>query len=199
MIPRNLPALLLCATTALSAFAEVPYTFTPGEAANAEEVNANFSTLVSQIEQLQEQIAGLSAAPTMASLAGTYDLFELAVKIYQNPGANFDITATRSNGTVVFNADGTGTLSVTENDRHLTVSTMTREDETVGEIETTSFQLENEPAQVDAALQWALSGNVVSVEVGGGVNSFVVGGGNMLISNDTDDAGSRYLTIAVRR
>lgn len=203
MIPRNLLAFLLCATISLSALSDVPYTFTPEQPANAEEINANFSTLVAQIEQLQAQIAELAGAPTMASLAGTYDFFELRVAVRQHSiGVGVDVNTAKAKGTLVLNADGTGALSTTENERRLSFSSLTRQDPTVGDIETTTFQLTDEPTQQgNFSGTWTLTGNVVTLvgTVSGEVTNLVVGGGNILITNETDDPATYDIMIAARR
>jgi len=200
MYLKKLLVFLLCIISYLSVLADVPYTFTQGQPANAEEVNANFSTLVSQIEQLQTQIAELSNTPTVATLAGTYDFIELRNRISQvTIGYGFDVLAAKATGTLVLNANGTGSLSTTENERYLSISSDTRQDATVGDIETTMLALTDDPSQNNDTFTWTLTGNKVVVNSGGVTYNLRVGGGNILIGNDSDDPITYLILIAVRR
>ena len=131
MFTRNLLVFLICVTTHFSALAEdVPNTFTQGTAANAEDVNANFTALVTQIEALQAQVAALealNAAPTMASVAGSYALVELGMSLRQNPDQPANVTSAGigvfgNSGTLTFDVNGTGTANFSEIDNFVGIS-----------------------------------------------------------------------------
>ncbi len=101
--------------SSVSVFAAVPYTFTNGTPANASEINANFAALQAQIDALQ-------AGPTMASLAGTYKLYEMATEATDGGAGSYSIQSETGVGTVTLNADGTGSCNCSNNSTNLSFS-----------------------------------------------------------------------------
>ena len=147
----------------LPAWSEIPYTFTPGQAANAQEVNANFTALQNQINQLQSQIAVLSGNQTSVTVAGTYDIFRLGVDVDSFGNGGFGVAGSSFSGTATLNADGTGSFSTTENYRQLNISTSTTNNQAVGQLETTYINLNVNPEIGSGSLTWILSGNTVTI------------------------------------
>ena len=206
MLQRYLLAFLYCVAVSLPALAQVPYTFTPGTPANAEQVNANFDTLVTQIEQLQTQIVALQAlvnTPTTASIAGTYDFIELAIDVDQNGVGSYAIAGQSSTGTVVLNADGTGTVNSNEGYRQLSFFTQAKtvRDATgngTEPINSTSVQLNTGPSSDSGTFTWSYSGNVLTV-TDDHVMTFISAGGRIFINGGSDAEGRNSLIIVVRR
>jgi len=100
--------------SSVSVFAAVPFTFTNGTPANASEINADFSYLVAQIAALQAQVTALQSGPTMASLAGTYNITEMTTRVDNSMApTSFSMQSEVGTGTVTFNADGTGSINST--------------------------------------------------------------------------------------
>lgn len=144
--------------------AQVPYTFSAGTAAKAEEVNADFNALVNQINQLQAQIAELSGNQTTITVAGTYDLFRLGVDADNNGSGNYSVGGSSFSGTITLNSDGTGSFSTNENDRRLNLSTSSSFNGTIGgNLETTTFSFNASPQSNSGNVTWSLSGNQLTV------------------------------------
>ena len=114
--------ILLLLSTWLPAFAAVPYTFTQGQPANADEVNANFSALVSQIEQLQAQVAALQPKTATDAIVGTWDFVSLDTAVFSASPSNINIHSSGGNGAVIFNTDGTFQINQTSTDNNIDVS-----------------------------------------------------------------------------
>ena len=208
MARQTLIAFLLYSITTSVAVAQVPFTFTQGQPANAGEVNANFNTLVLQIEQLQAQVAALQAfagAPTTASLAATYDIFELTVDVEQtSPPNGYGVAGKSSFGTAVLNADGTGTISVSDSYRQLSfvdaltsVGNASNAGSVAVHSTTVTFNKTSEPENF--AMTWSLAGGVVTITTVDGDINFVVAGGKILINGIIDFEGQNGIRILVRR
>lgn len=201
MFTRNLLVFLICATTHFSVLAQdVPNIFVPGDPANAEDVNENFSALVNQIDALQAQIDALSAVPTMASVAGTYDFFDIGIDVLDQGNGSFAIGGSSGSGFAVLNEDGTGTLNFTESFQQLNINTETRQDQSVGTIETTSLLLNNDPDSGVESISWTLNGNTITVTSDDEGSTRLLGaGGRILVGTEGDSDGEHILIIAVRR
>lgn len=203
----KLLVLLLCSISWQALLAEVPYTFTAGEAANAEAVNANFDAHDAQIEQLQAQIAALQAlvnTPNVASIPGTYDFVELSVQANQNGVNDYGVGGSSSTGVVVLNADGTGTVNSSDSNRMLNFFTQTKSVRTGGDsccetVDSTSVQLGGDSSSDSGNFTWTYSNNVLTV-TDEEVMNFFPAGGRIFISRGYDAAeGRNSLIIVVRR
>ena len=215
MFTRNLLVFMICVTTHFPALAEdVPNTFIAGEPADAEDVNANFSTLVTQIEALQAQVAALealNAAPTMASVAGTHAVAELGMSLLENSGqpANSEsvgIGMFGISGTVTFNANGTGTASTTEIDNHLSISSF---NDTINPENTDLFFDTFTDTIPSEAFTWSLGGTgnseltLTFPDTGEGADILtliIATGGNIAVASESfPEDGEVGLLIIVRQ
>ena len=205
--------------TALAA--SVPFTFTSGDPARASEVNGNFAALVAAVTSLETKVAALEAKGgphTMASLAGSYEAFEITVDV--------DATATGGNaggsgvsGTVILNADGTGQINITTQSRRMranaeVVTTVTGidvvmdstgnyvSDVTPSSRNTNSvtIDVQDVPETTSANVTWSFANGEVTVSDGGGASTFFVVG-QLLIQRilSTNGDGQNGLTILARR
>jgi len=188
-----------------SAYAAVPYTFTNGEAANASEVNANFTALSDQIDQLQAQLTALqnfAGQPTQASLAGSYHIFSVGVDVDDLGGENYGVAGLSEAGTAVFNSDGTGSISSTEYYRQLHFSdTLTA----VGAPGGGSLNIHSTDVWVNPSnngnvlsMSWSLSGNTVTVTTVDGDTLFTIAGGKLLVSGINDSEGVNGILMLVK-
>jgi hypothetical protein len=190
-------ALSLVSGAALAA--SVPHTFTSGTPAVASEVNDNFSALVAAVTSLEARLTALETtgvpAPTMASVAGTYDVFEVSVDV-DDLGTNggnhgFGVAGSGSSGTIVFNSDGSGQINITKQYRQLNLSAYE-----AGGFHYAGVQLNDAPETNTGAMTWTFSNGVVTA----GDTSFVVAG-PVLIGRilSTDGQGHNGIIILVRR
>jgi len=187
-----------------SALAAVPFTFSNGQPANAVEVNANFGALVTAIDALAARVDALESTTT-ASLAGTYDYFEVKVDV-DNTGPNsYSMAGGGSSGTVVLNADGTGSVNLTTEYRQLTFNDQTELCGNVANsgsvsVHSTDVVHLNTPETNNQPITWTLSAGVVTVSTGDGDASFVVAG-RMLIEgiSSTDGEGQNGIVLMLRR
>lgn len=207
MLFRNMTLFLLCLMSGFTVLAEVPYTFTPGQAANAEEVNANFDTLVTQIEQLQTQIAALQAlvnTPNVDSIPGTYDFVELSVQANQNGENDYGVGGSSATGVVVLNADGTGTVNSSDSNRMLNFFTQTKSVRTGGDsccetVDSTSVQLGGDSSSDSGNFTWTYSNNVLTV-TDENVMTFFPAGGRIFVNRGYDATeGRNSIVIVIRR
>jgi hypothetical protein len=189
---------------ASSAPAAVPYTFSNGQAANANEVNANFNALVTAIDALTARVAALEGTST-ASLAGTYDYFEVTTDVDLLSSNNYGIAGGGASGTVVLNANGSGSIDVTSQYRQLTFSD---QNVNVGDIDnlgsipvhSTDVMLNSSPETVNIPMTWTHANGVVTITTPDGDFSFVVGGRILVHSiSSTDGEGHNGIALLVRR
>lgn len=170
-----------------SVYAQVPYTFESGTAAKADEVNANFSALETQIGQLESQIAALSGVSS-TSILGTYDIFKLGVKLNDNGGGNYDVANSSFSGTVVFNSGGTGTYNTSDGDTTLNINSDTTNN-TVG------FYYEKNTSSNPGTFTWTLSGNKVTVNPSGGTPVTFAFNGGVAVGVDTSEGRELYVVV----
>lgn len=191
--------LLLLLSSAVFAETTVPYTFVSGTAAKASEVNADFAALVTAINNLEAKVTALEAKvvpSTAASLAGTYDVYEVTIDVDDlgiHSGLQYyGIAGSAASGTAVFNADGTGQLNQTKQYRQLQFAQATYPDNQTND----HVSLADNPETDNAPFSWTFSGGVVTV----GDTSFVVAG-QLLIGRvlSTDGQGHNGIVILVRR
>jgi len=202
---RCLFIFLMCTVPGLPVLAQVPHTFTPGQAASAEQVNANFAALVEQIGQLQAEIQAMKGR-TMASLAGTYDFFELKVDVDQNGPESFNLAGATSRGTLILNADGSGSFQDSQNYRQLTfnvenihVMHQSGSGSTIIPNVDINLGTDNE-AEGPFPITWTLTNtNLLTLTAGDGGITLRAGGGGILVSATDDEEGQNQLSIAVRR
>lgn len=172
-----------CGTTALAA--SVPYTFSPGGIASAAEVNANFAALVAAVTALETKVG----PQTTATLAGTYDYFELRIDV-DDLGANSkSIAGTGTVGTVVLNANGTGQVDLSTSYRQLTFNAVTTADKTL----VANFL--DTPTTDSNAITWSFADGVVTIPSGG---TFVVVD-RLLIQSVLNQEGQNGIVILARR
>ena len=177
MLSKRLFLPLICLLMCSSVYAQVPYTFSSGTAAKAEEVNANFTALENQIGQLQSQITQLSGTQTSITLAGsTYKLFRLGIKLADNGGGNYDIGNKTFSGTVTFNSGGTGTFSSNE-----TNNTMSFNNNTTNG--TTSINFQTDPKSNTGTFTWTLNGNSLTITPSGDSPLTFTVSGNIAVAN----------------
>ena len=198
MISKRLLLPLACLLICSSVNAQIPYTFAPGTAAKAEEVNANFTALQDQIGQLETQIAALSGA-SVDNIPGTYDLQKLGVLLRDNGNGTYDISNSSFTGTVVFNSDGTGTYSSNEGDTTLNVATYTVTDTINNQSvthEQTDFHFQKDsPTSNTGTFTWTLSGNNLNVSPSGGSPLTFIVNGKFAVAADPSDGRAIYIAI----
>ena len=170
----------------------VPNVFTANTAARAADVNANFAALVSAVTTLEQKVAALEAKfapPTMASLAGTYDLLEHRVDVDVYSPTAFSIGSISASATVILKADGTGSATSSSTQRRLNFS-----NSNVGFIGTTEGDTGN--------FMWKLAGGKVVIQADGDV-SFIVASDRILLGLDRSDEGPDDgldgLSVLIRR
>lgn len=178
-----------------SVFSQVPHTFTDGTPALAEEVNANFGALVSALDVLTARVDALESTTT-ASLAGTYDYFEVKVDVDQNSSSSFSIAGGGASGTVVLNANGTGTISLNSQFRQLTFNEQTVQIDGVNVLSTDVAHF-NTPETINNSITWSLSAGVLTIATGDGDANFVVAG--RLLIESISSEGQNGVTLMVRR
>lgn len=86
-------------------------TFIDGNPAVAADVNANFATLLAEIQALKAQVAALQPKKGTAALIGTWDLFNLDGTTFETVGTTMNMENAGGEGTITFNSDGTFTSS----------------------------------------------------------------------------------------
>lgn len=203
--------LLLLLSSAVFAETTVPYTFVSGTAAKASEVNANFAALVTAINNLETRVTTLEAsvAPvTAASLAGTYDVYEVTTDVddlgtsvsvlgVPNYVHHYGMAGSAASGTAVFNADGTGQMNQTKQYRQLQFHEQFTLIGGVQELYRADVSLADSPEIVNAPFSWTFSNGVVTA---GDIN-FVVASRRLLIGRvlSTDGQGHNGITILVHR
>jgi len=179
-------AILALFSTATLA-ASVPNTFTAGTTASAAEVNANFAALVAAVTALEDKVS----PTTMAALAGTYDVFEVAIDVDNNSTNGNSIAGTATYGTVTLNANGTLQMNISNQYRELAIYAPTGAgDQTVN----TSVNFFNSPTTSSGAGTWSLAGGVVTIP---GAGNFAVVG--QLLMHNTLDQGKSGVLIFARR
>lgn len=108
---RLLGLMLLCAFAGntLAQTTTVPNTFTPGTPARAAEVNENFQTLATAINNLAARVTKLEGGPTTdADVIGTYKASNLQIGLLQVANvANQEVEAISYEGTITFAANHT--------------------------------------------------------------------------------------------
>lgn len=169
-------------TAALAA--SVPNTFSAGAIASADEVNANFAALVAAVTALEAKVN----PATMADLAGTYNYFEVIIDVDNLSATSNSMAGSATSGTVVLNADGSGTASTSTTYRQQTFNAVTTGDNTV------AVDFFNTPSTSNNAISWSLSNGVVTISGGG---SFTVVG-QLLINSIKNVEGQNGLVILAR-
>ena len=172
--------------------ASVPHIFTAGSPALASEVNANFAALVTAVTTLETKVAALEAKVgphTTASLAGTYDYFEVRIDVDNLSATLNAIAGAGVSGTVVLNANGTGQANTSESYRQLTFNAVVTGDNTV------QVGFNNIPATTSQAITWSFANGVVTISGG---NNFVVVG-QLLMQSMVNFEGQNGIAILARR
>ena len=204
MLCRSVAVLALALATASSALADVPYTFVNGQPADANQVNANFDALVTALDALTARVDALEAS-TSASLAGTYDYFEVTTDVDGLGPNSYGVAGGGASGTVVLDSNGTGSVDITSQYRQLTFwhqSLLVGNVDNTGSvgIESTGVNLNDSPETINGSVTWSLSNGVVTVSTGEGDLSFVVAGRILIHSiSSTDGEGHNGLALLVRR
>lgn len=171
-------------TAALAA--SVPNTFSAGTIASADEVNANFAALVAAVTALEAKVN----PATMADLAGTYSYFEVKIDVDNISATSNSIAGSATSGTVVLNADGSGTVSTSTSYRQQTFNAASNAGDNTVEVD-----FFNTPTTNNDAISWSLSNGVVTI-TGGGSYTVV---GQLLISSIKNVEGQNGLEILARR
>ena len=192
---KSLLASLFIFVIPFPVFSQVPHTFTDGTPALAEEVNANFGALVSALDALTARVNALESTTT-ASLAGTYDYFEIGVDVDQNSSSGFSIAGSGTTGTVVLNANGTGTISLNSQYRQLTFNEQNVQIENVNVLSTDVAHF-NTPETINNSITWSHSAGVLTIATGDGDANFVVAG-RILVESIASE-GQNGVTLMVRR
>jgi len=214
MTKKHILAFTILGTVAIAGWAvSVPNSFTAQTAARAAEVNANFTALANAVTTLEAKVATLEgkfAPPTMASLAGTYDLIEHRVDVdVQTPGTSHAIASSGVSGTIILAADGTGSgtttgtyrqLTFNESNRPISNDNSTTSDDIVVKETDVGF---NNPAESDSfSFTWTLTGGRVVIAADNDV-SFIVASDRILFHLDrSDDVGAEGqdgLSVLIRR
>ncbi len=204
MLFRILCTLAVFSAVGSSALAAVPFTFTNGQPANATEVNTNFNALVQAIDALTARVDALESSTT-ASLAGTYDYFEVKVDVDNTMANSYSIAGGGASGTVVLNGNGTGSVNLTNQYRQLTfneqsllVGNVTNNGSV--SVHSTDVAQFDTPETTNQSITWTHSNGVVTVTTLDGNSSFVVAG-KVLIQgiSSTDGEGHNGIALLVRR
>lgn len=167
--------------------ASVPHTFTAGTVASAAEVNANFEALVAAVNALEAKLGPHS----MASLAGTYDYFEVKIDVDNLSASSKSIAGGASTGTIVLNANGTGQANVTSSYRQVTFNAVLAQE---GD-NTMQAAFFNVPESDNEPLTWSYADGVVSVP---GAGDFIVVG-QLLMQSMLNEEGQNGISILARR
>lgn len=199
--------LSLFSTAALAA--SVPHTFTAGDLARAADMNDNFTALTTAVTALEAKVAALEAKVgphTMASLAGTYDVYEVAVDVDDISGTSKGIAGSVASGTVVLDANGTGQFNTTKEYRQVTVtreavanvalSTDNVNVTSTRTIQSTTGQVNVTPDANTGSFTWSYSSGVVTI-VANGNHDFAVAG-QLLLGTITGE-GQTGIQIFARR
>jgi hypothetical protein len=204
MLWRSLSVLALALAVASSALAQVPYTFTNGQPADADQVNANFDALVTALDALTARVDALEASTT-GSIAGTYVYFEVTTDVDALGPNSYGMAGGGAFGTVVLNSDGTGTVDITSQYRQLSFwhqSLLVGNVDNTGSvgIESTGLNLNDSPETIDTSITWSLSDGVVTVSTGDDDLGFLVAGRILVNSiSSTDGEGHNGIALLVRR
>ena len=203
MLCRVFCVLAVSLAASSSALAAVPFTFTNGQQADANQVNANFGALVTAIDALTARVVALESSTT-ASLAGTYDYFQVETDVDTTAPNSYSIAGGGASGTVVLNANGTGSVNVTNQYRQLTFSDQSLLVGGVGggsvSVHSTDVTQLDTPETDNQSITWTHSNGVVTVTTSGGDASFVVAGKVLIHSiSSTDGEGHNGISLLVRR
>lgn len=196
--------LSLFSTAALAA--SVPHTFTAGDLARAQDMNANFTALTTAVTALEAKVAALEAKVgphTMASLAGTYDVYEVAVDVDNLTLTSTGIAGSVASGTVVLDASGTGEFNTTKTYRQVAVNREAVADvalstdnvniTTTRTIQSTTSQVNVSSEGTSGSFTWSYSSGVLTIDNRG----FAVAG-QLLLGTLTGE-GQTGIQIFVRR
>ena len=165
------------------------------------------------LQRLSARVAALentaTGSPTTTSVAGTYDMISAGIDIDTlTPNTSFNIAGTNDSGTLVLNANGTGSFSGTFNYRQITFYESNRDvrnssdNGSVGVKETDVSSFTNSDPE-SSTFTWEVSGGQV-------VLHFPADGddeaedvpllvADRLLFRLENDEGQSGLTIAVRR
>lgn len=183
-------AFVACSTIAVAAPVTIPHTFTAGTPANAAHVNANFQALVTAINTLSDRVDRLDGTTpvTAADVVGTYTLSGLMVQVFIDgvSTARVDHVASGAmSGTVIFNADGTGSNTISMNVSQMNMPKLANVASTV----VTGPQ--SLPVET---FTWTLTGNTMTTSTG---LSMRVQSGERVFAGTTFDAINGVQTVFV--
>jgi hypothetical protein len=189
-------------------YAQVPFEFEAQETANAEEVNANFTTLVNQINQIQARLFALetyAGEPTTSTLAGSYKLIQFTMDIEPAEGSVnvFNSSSKSDLGTVTLNNDGTGLVSQSSSNRQLQFFTQEKfvrnsADNGTENVLSTGVDYLSNPDSENFSITWTHSNGVITItEDDEDLISLNVAG-RILISGIQDFEGQNGIMILVR-
>lgn len=191
----------------LNASAGVPYTFTNGTPADATQLNANFTTLVNQIAQLQAQLAALQPAAASTNIVGTWDFVELDANMQTPLANNFQAESMGGRGSLTFTpspSSGTsGTFTGSEtlqgasinyvisSDIYINVATTPPVNAGPMSHVTGTWSSAGSGGAISGS--YSVSGNTVTLTPGGGVfgslqGSLTSDGRMMVLTNRTGDS-----------
>lgn len=160
-ITQILVGLLAASSSFLGAETEVPHVFTPGEPASAAQVNENFASLATAINDLAAQIAALETpAGTPGGVVGTYKVVSTQTEFFgQNlvEGGYAEHNAFVAEAELQIRIDGTFSLNISEFEHRLA---------SIGDDVLQKLQIKNAPTTESMNGTWSKTGPVVTLTVG---------------------------------
>ena len=172
--------------------AQVPHTFTDGTTALAAQVNANFSALVEQIQDLQDQVNALQSQSNSGSVVGTWDIYEIRSASFENSTNGRIINGGGGVGTVTFNSNGTFSASSTTVEPRLEfIVAIPPGTNTIQSTITTPNDSESDSGT------YTVSGSNIILTDAEGQSTIVFSGGVLVASNIEN--GQVSLTIGIKR
>ena len=179
-------------------------TFKDGDTAVAAQVNANFTALITAINDNAARITALeTGVASSSSVAGTYDLLEMSVDIDPAGSDSYALSGKNVSGSVTLNANGTGTFSTNEYYRtlgfnHIGIQVRNSGDNGTATVNTHTIGFSESTTPESGSLTWTLSNGVVTLNVEGSNLPFMVAGSRLLMQSYHDDEGQIGIIFLVR-
>lgn len=180
-----------------AAFAQVavPHTFTAGAAARASEVNANFTTLATAINDLAARVTALETPTvTAASAAGTYRYLSLSVGVLAQAGPSssglLQVTGETITGTVVLSAGGSASYSTSPASTNSRITVPSG-----GGAPTTAHTRDSAPENSSAT--WTVSSGQIVITNQGISTTFVPASPRLLIGTLRELSDSDFYSLEI--
>lgn len=169
----------------------VPYMFTSGTRASASEINSNFQSLATAINNINNRIDKLEGKNiTVADIAGTYTWTGLQVGLGVSTTSSIqsNIETVLFNGTIVLVSDGTFNLNVTNDTT--TLNKVDNSSTSQGDLLTHYFT--NNTLQSGATGTWSVIGNTITISSPSFSKSIILTGtsGNRILVGSVSAIGN---------